>query len=97
MLGTGDTLNDVLVVFVATDPKHGGQRIVGWYDNATVYRHYQVSKDKRRKSFDYFIESKADDAVRVPEKRRNFVVPGGKATDTRAVVEAAPAVETSNE
>jgi len=75
---TGDTLNDVLLVFVATDPKHGGQRIIGWYDSATVYRHYQVSKDKRRKSFDYFIETEADDAVRVPEQRRNFVVPGGQ-------------------
>jgi hypothetical protein len=74
----GDSLNDVLVILIATHPKRGGQRIIGWYDNATVHRYSQVSEDKRRLSFSYYIEAKAEDATLVPEKRREFVVPGGK-------------------
>ncbi|CAG0983214.1 hypothetical protein ANRL3_02267 [Anaerolineae bacterium] len=35
-----DTIDDVLVVWVATDPQ-GGTFIVGWYKHATVYRKYQ--------------------------------------------------------
>jgi hypothetical protein len=36
-----DRLGDVLVVFVATRPKRGGQVIIGWYRHATVFRHMQ--------------------------------------------------------
>lgn len=35
---TGETLENVLVIQVATDPQVGGQRIVGWYDAATCLR-----------------------------------------------------------
>jgi len=66
----GEALNGVLAVFVATDPENGGQRIVGWYRDATVYRHEQPSNDKRRNSFGYFLRTRT--AVLVPEPRRSF-------------------------
>jgi hypothetical protein len=34
---TGSRIRGATVVFVATDPKFAGQRIVGWYQNATIY------------------------------------------------------------
>src|SRR4051794_32556774 len=44
----GESLKGVLAVFVATDPKRGGQRIIGWFPDATVYRHEQTSNSKER-------------------------------------------------
>ena len=35
-----DKIDNVLVIWFAKAPK-GGQKIVGWYKNATVYRHRQ--------------------------------------------------------
>ena len=75
---TGDALHGVLAVFVATDPKEGGQRIVGWYRDATVYRDDQQSSAKERREFSYFLNGQADKAVLIPEARRSFVIPGGK-------------------
>ena len=37
----GDDLDDVLVVFMAVHPSKRGQRIVGWWRNANVYREHQ--------------------------------------------------------
>ena len=75
---TGDALHGVLAVFVATDPKEGGQRIVGWYRDATVYRDDQQSSAKERREFSYFLKGQADKAVLIPEARRSFVIPGGR-------------------
>lgn len=36
-----DYLENVLVIWIATKPKTGGQYIVGWYKNAKVYRKMQ--------------------------------------------------------
>src|SRR5437660_4072038 len=33
---TDEMLKGVLVVFIATDPGQGSQRVIGWYRNATV-------------------------------------------------------------
>lgn len=74
----GKALNDVSVVFVATDPRHAGQCIVGWYSDATVYRDEQFSKDKRRASFSYFLKARTVNAVLVPEARRAPMIPVGK-------------------
>lgn len=73
----GDVLENVEVVFVATHPRLGSQRIVGWFHNATVYRHKQPSSAKERQRFSYFLETSADTATLVPEKRREFIIPGG--------------------
>jgi hypothetical protein len=74
----GEELKGVLAVFVATDPKRGGQRIVGWFRDATVYRHAQRSSAKERNRFSYFLKARAENALLVPETRRAFVIPAGK-------------------
>ncbi len=76
---SGDMLERVLVIFVATDPRLGGQRIVGWFQKATAHRHGQPSKDPRRNGFSYFIETTERNALLLPEGRRSFVIPSGKA------------------
>ncbi len=68
----GESLQGVLAVFVATDPKRGGQRIVGWFPGATVYRHKQKSNAEKRDFFSYFLKTPAEAAVLVPEERRLF-------------------------
>jgi hypothetical protein len=75
---TGGRLKNVLVVFVARHPKLGGQRVVGWFRKAIVYRHSQKSTAKARNRISYFVETSAGSEVLVPEARRSFVVPGGK-------------------
>jgi hypothetical protein len=75
---SGDSLNEVLVVFVARNPGVGGQYIVGWYRNPRVYRREQESYAKERNEHGYFIEATVGDGVLVPETRRAFSVPRGK-------------------
>ncbi len=75
---TGDDLGGVLVVFVATNPNLGEQRIVGWFRDATVYRFAQPSRAKARNQFSYFLKTKAENAVLIPEARRDFTIPSGK-------------------
>lgn len=36
-----ESIDGVLVVYCATHPSHGFTTVVGWYRNATVFRHYQ--------------------------------------------------------
>jgi hypothetical protein len=73
-----DVLKGVLVVFVATDPEQGSQRIVGWYRNATIYRNPQSSPPSERDSFPYFLVAEAREAVLLPTHLRTYLVPGGK-------------------
>jgi len=75
---TGDSMPNVLTVFFATDPERGGQRIVGWFRSAKVYRDAQDSPLRERNRFSYFIEAAANNAVLVPEDRRDFILPRGK-------------------
>jgi len=74
----GNALNGVLAVFVATDPKLGGQRIIGWYRDATVYRDVQSSSAAERNRFPYFLKTGKENAVLVPETRREFPIPSGQ-------------------
>jgi len=73
-----DVLKGVLVVFVATDPEQGRQRIVGWYRNAAVYRNPQSSPANERNGFHYFLVSEVREAVLLPTHLRTYLVPGGK-------------------
>jgi hypothetical protein len=74
----GNVLNGVLVVFVATNPEQGGQCIVGWYRNATVYRNHRSSPPKERNGFNYFLVAEARQAVLLPTHLRTQIVTGGK-------------------
>jgi len=74
----GDKLEHVLVVFLARNPHEGGQYIVGWFSNSTVYRYEQPSNLKTRQKTGYFLEVPAvnERAVLLPEGRRLFSIPG---------------------
>jgi hypothetical protein len=75
---TGDVLKDVLTIFVATHPQHGGQRIVGWFRSSMVFRDEQASTLAARQSFPYFLKASEKDAFLVPYDRRDFAVPAGR-------------------
>ena len=72
-------IDDVLVVWVSTKPS-GGQYIVGWYKNATVYRVLQKAPDSvmaerdLKDYYDYNIFSK--DATLLNENERKKTVKG---------------------
>ncbi len=66
-----DSLSGVLVIFIANTPYQNGNIIVGWYDNANVYRN-------RRKNeymlFDYNIRCLNSDAHLILEENRSFII-----------------------
>lgn len=70
-----DSLEGVTVIFVATQPERG-QRIVGWYRNASVSRRPKRDTTGQRKGFNYFLETKSQDAVLLPTRKRTQPIPG---------------------
>jgi Domain of unknown function (DUF3883) len=75
----GDSLRDVLVVWVATS-RLGGSYIVGWYKNATVYRSLRDAPDGSNRtckngSCGYFVMAKATDARLLSTRERVFPMP----------------------
>jgi hypothetical protein len=74
----GDVLNGVLVVFVATDPERGSQRVIGWYRNATLYRNRKSSPPQERNGFNYFLVAEERKAALLPTFLRTQMVPGGE-------------------
>lgn len=80
-----DKLDNVLVIWCATNKKRGGKYIVGWYNNATVYRNRQSApvNSKREELYksgilevdDYMILCRKDDAVLIEPEKRDFKVP----------------------
>lgn len=70
----GDRLDGVLVVWVATSERYGSV-IVGWYENATVWRRWQKRSGPTAKykgnSLGYLMRAKAKDChlLRVPTRR----------------------------
>jgi len=81
----GDSLDNVLVIFVATNP-NGGQFVVGWYRKAIVFRHKQ--RDPRRifrtELFVHYLETATPDAVLLPlNEREKLPIPSGSDTPGR--------------
>jgi hypothetical protein len=79
----GDKLKHVLVIFIAPNPDEGGQYVVGWYPDATVYRHEQNSTLEARQEVGFYLET-VGESVLVPNPRRSFLVPGRKGGFGRA-------------
>src|SRR5579863_279545 len=52
-LSNRSSADGILVVFVATSPSEGGQRVIGWYRNASVFQEPQPSKLLERQQFNY--------------------------------------------
>lgn len=78
-----DELSHVDVVFTACRPGTGGTVVVGWYKNATVFRHLQ-SVSRVSKTHDdnqvnsHWVSTAAENSVLLPSDQRNIVVPRGK-------------------
>lgn len=78
-LKSDDYLDDVLVVWTATNPIECGTFIVGWYKHARVYRTFQHdTKSKERNGYDYNIEAFSSDCTLLIEKERTMQVPRAK-------------------
>ena len=79
----GRAVDGALVVIFATDPNHGGQRIVGWYRNARC--HDEIQKRGKRS---YLFEAGADDCVLVRSWLRidGPQIPAGKSGTGQANV-----------
>jgi hypothetical protein len=78
---SGDELDGVLVVWVATDP-YGGGHVVGWYKDAMVHRQLQdppgdPGRMHKGEEFRYYAEAKASDSVCLPVDARVIQVPYG--------------------
>lgn len=68
-------LNNVLVIWVSSNPKTNGSYIVGWYKNATVYSYFHDIKESRRKNYSYNIKAASKDCILLPVDKRIFPVP----------------------
>ena len=69
-------IEDMTVVWVATG--ENGPRIVGWYEHATMYRHWQLMWDNSYTDcpeWDYNFTARETDAFLIPEVKRSFAVP----------------------
>lgn len=78
---SGDRLDRVLVIFFASRGRGQGQVIVGWYRDATVYRHepdLPAKILKLRQSCRHHFEARARDACLLPVASRKHEIPRGK-------------------
>jgi len=78
----GDELDDVDVVFISTHPD-GGQVVIGWYLNATVFhKEYRLRRGKRSagdwNNIHYLSEVSSDSTKLLPIVERSFLIPKGK-------------------
>jgi len=74
-----EKLNNVTIVWTATDPDNRGTYIIGWYKNATVYRYEQSSpKNSNRKykniPLNYYSTAKSKDATLLPVDERSVSI-----------------------
>jgi 5-methylcytosine-specific restriction enzyme A len=75
---SGESLSGVRIVWVATRDD-GGQAVVGWYDNATLYagpREYPEGSGRGENRYKCVADN--DDAVLLPDAERVWDVPKGK-------------------
>lgn len=77
--GRSDQVCNVLVVWTAKRPE-GGTVVVGWYKNATVYRHNQKLQQPSQLHMsnglsDYRIRARSIDATLMPIDQRTLLIP----------------------
>ena len=78
-------IDDITVVFFAKNPFTGGQFVVGWYDHARFFRHFQTLPDNRRpehRDFNCFTDRK--NGLLLPINQRKFSVPADGPGQTNA-------------
>jgi hypothetical protein len=70
-----DKIDNVLVIWFATNPIDRGQIVIGWYKNATVFRSIQSpNAQPLRENYNYNIKARAEDCVLLPISKRKFPV-----------------------
>lgn len=70
-----DQIDNVLVIWFATNPIAKGQVVVGWYKNATVFRSIQSPTSlPQRGNYNYNIIAKAKDCTLLPISKRKYPV-----------------------
>jgi hypothetical protein len=77
-----EAIDGVLVIWTATGPG-GGVLIVGWYENATVYREYRTDPELGSRVVNsevimYSVVARSEDAWLIPPEMRAFRVKTGK-------------------
>lgn len=77
-------IDDVTVVFFATDPNIGGQYVVGWYDQARLYRKVQYGFKQRAPHPFYITVTDVSKAVLLPVPIRKFSIPSDGPGQTNA-------------
>jgi len=79
-------VDDVTVVFIATNPNIGGQYVVGWYDNARLFRsvQYLSSNSKRKGHADYLAVTSKAKGTLLPMRLRKFETPADGPGQTNA-------------
>ncbi len=70
-----ESVDDVLVIFCAPRPYQNYTTVVGWYGNASVYRHYQecvfpTGDDSEQYVQNYNVLAKSSDCVLLPANAR---------------------------
>jgi hypothetical protein len=73
-----DRLDGVLAIFIAKHPEEGGQRVVGWYRDATAHASHRPAVGDARADCGYQVESAARSAVLLPLAARTWTVPTSK-------------------
>lgn len=76
-----DHLNGVIVVMCAYSPVINKTVMVGWYDNAVVYRNVQVFKKDNEDRW-MICKCKIEDAHLIEEKDREFIIPRARQDGT---------------
>ncbi len=72
---TVDKIDNVLVIWFATNPVDKGQVVVGWYNNATVFRSVQSPRSMPfRENYNYNVKARTEDCVLLPISKRKFPV-----------------------
>ena len=72
-------LDDVMVVFFSKKPNEVGQKVLGWYEHATVHRCFQKPlKQYLREKYYYNLEAYTKHAVLLPTQKRVVEIPKGK-------------------
>jgi hypothetical protein len=72
-----DTLNRVLVLFVARRPE-GGQVVVGWYKNAQVFRKKVRHSPGKPRGYGHYCSAERRNCVLLPDENRSIEIPSGK-------------------
>jgi len=74
------SISDILVIWVARQSYGGKTVVVGWYENAKVYKARQKPpakshrKQRDRQDAPYFVEAEKENCLLIPQNMRSFQV-----------------------